>query len=80
LQAMARTNIDINERLVRKVMKLYGFETKREAVDFALRRLAGSPDPRSILALEGMGFELTMEELRYRDPVAGVEASVERPA
>lgn len=70
---MARTNIDINERLIRKVMKLYGFKTKREAVDFALRRLAGSSDPRSILALRGVGFELTLEELRYKDPVVELE-------
>ena len=36
---MARTNIDIDEALVEKAMRLTGATTKREAVDLALRRL-----------------------------------------
>ncbi len=38
---MGRTNIVIDEALVARVMKIYGLRTKREAVDYALRRLAG---------------------------------------
>lgn len=36
---MGRTNIVIDDELVARVMARYGLRTKREAVDFALRRL-----------------------------------------
>lgn len=36
---MARTNIDIDDVLVEKAMRLTGARSKREAVDIALRRL-----------------------------------------
>lgn len=62
-----RTNIVIDGKLMNKVMRLYGFRTKREAVDYALRRLAGSDDPRSILELEGIGWEGNLDEMRGDD-------------
>lgn len=40
---MARTNIDIDEALVQRVMARFGVHTKREAVDLALRHVAGQP-------------------------------------
>ena len=40
---MARTNIDLDEELVQRVMVRYKLSTKREAVDYALRHLAGEP-------------------------------------
>lgn len=40
---MGRTNIDIDDDLVHVVMDRYGLTTKREAVDYALRALAGQP-------------------------------------
>lgn len=36
---MARTNIEIDDGLVEKAMRLTGATTKREVVDIALRRL-----------------------------------------
>lgn len=36
---MSRTNIDIDEALIRKAIRLTGARSKREAVDIALRRL-----------------------------------------
>ena len=36
---MARTNIEIDDDLVEKAMRLTGAHTKREVVDIALRRL-----------------------------------------
>jgi Arc/MetJ family transcription regulator len=36
---MARTNIDIDDRLVQQVMRITGARTKRQAVNIALRRL-----------------------------------------
>jgi len=38
---MSRTNIDINDALVHRVMVRYQLTTKHEAVDYALRHLAG---------------------------------------
>jgi Arc/MetJ family transcription regulator len=40
---MSRTNIDIDDELVHRVMVRYNLTTKREAVDYALRSLVGSP-------------------------------------
>jgi Arc/MetJ family transcription regulator len=38
-----RTNIEIDEGYVRTIMDRYGVHTKTEAVDLALRHLAGQP-------------------------------------
>jgi Arc/MetJ family transcription regulator len=62
---MARTNIDIDDELVRRAMRLYRLRSRREAVDLALRRLVGEPlDRAGALALEGSGWEGDLDELR----------------
>lgn len=61
---MSRTNIVIDDELVGRVMRLYGLRTKREAVDFALRRVAGDYDPERLLELRGTGWDGNLEELR----------------
>ncbi len=62
---MARTNIDIDETLVEKVMRRYGLTSKRAAVDLALRRLAGEPLSRDeALALEGSGWDADLDAIR----------------
>ena len=49
-----RTNIEIEETYLRMVMERYGLRTKTEAVDLALRRLAGQPMTREeALAMHG---------------------------
>lgn len=52
-------------------MELYEFRTKREAIDYALRRLVGDPvDPyEAALALEGIGWEGDLEAMRSGDPI-----------
>ncbi len=40
---MARTNIELDDELLRRVMQRYGVHTKTEAVDLALRQVAGQP-------------------------------------
>jgi Arc/MetJ family transcription regulator len=62
-----RTNVVIDERLMKKVMRVYGFRTKREAIDYALRRLAGSRDPRDMLDMIGIGWEGNLDEMRGDD-------------
>ena len=52
---MTRTNIDIDDELIASVMRDYHLRTKREAVDFALRRVR-RPKPLSVeevLAMRG---------------------------
>ncbi len=62
---MGRTNIEIDDVLVERAMRLHGVETKRAVVDLALRRLVGSPMSREeALALEGSGWEGALDEVR----------------
>lgn len=44
--ARSRTNIEIEDTYVRTIMKRYGVRTKTDAVDLALRHLAGQPMTR----------------------------------
>lgn len=62
--AMARTNVDVNDRLLRRAMKLYGFRTKREAINRALLALVGDKTPKDMLDLHGLGWEGNLEEMR----------------
>lgn len=49
-----RTNIEIEDTYLRAVMDRYGLHTKTEAVDLALRHLAGQPMSREeALAMRG---------------------------
>ena len=60
-----RTNIDIDDRLIARVMRRYGLTTKRAAVDFALRRLDVEAMTRDeALAMRGTGWEGDLGELR----------------
>ena len=63
---MARTNVVVDERLLERVMRLYGLRTKREAIDFALRRTLGEgDDPHArALALEGSGWGVDPTAMR----------------
>ncbi|MGI8728588.1 MAG: type II toxin-antitoxin system VapB family antitoxin [Solirubrobacteraceae bacterium] len=56
----ARTNIEIEETYVRAIMDRYGVRTKTEAVELALRHLAGQPmTGEEALAMRGA---LAMDE------------------
>ena len=49
-----RTNIEIEDTYLKAVMDRYGLHTKTEAVEFALRHLAGQPMTREeALAMHG---------------------------
>jgi len=63
---MTRTNVVIHEDLIERVMRQYGFRTKREAVDFALRRLVSTYEPTDILDLEGAGWGGDLEAMRAK--------------
>ncbi len=65
-----RTNIVIDDDLVREVMETFLLESRRAAVDFALRRVLGRgeepvADPaKGMLALRGIWADMTDEEAR----------------
>jgi len=52
--ARSRTNIEIEDRYVEVIMERFGVRTKTDAVDLALRHLAGQPMSRTeALAMRG---------------------------
>ena len=60
-----RTNIDIDDELLERAMRMYRLRTKREAVDYALRRLVGEPlGLEEALAMEGSGWAGDLAEMR----------------
>ena len=68
---MTRTNIDLDDGLVAEVMRRYGVNTKKEAVDLALRRLVGVPlSGEFLMSLEGVGWDGDLEEIRTDQPPA----------
>ena len=54
----------IDDKLITRVMRLYGLRTKREAIDFALRSVAGRSDPRGLMSLWGIGWEGDLQQMR----------------
>jgi Arc/MetJ family transcription regulator len=63
---MTRTNVVIDEEIVERVKKIYGLPTTRAAIDFALRSLLPSEDPRDILELEGAGWGGDLDTMRRK--------------
>ena len=62
---MARTNIDIDDAACAAVMERYDFSSKREAVNFALKAVAGeSLTVEEALALRGSGWDENLDEIR----------------
>jgi Arc/MetJ family transcription regulator len=67
---MSRTNIEIDDVLIDRAMRLYRLRSKREAVDLALRRLVGEPMSREeALATEGTGWAGDLAEIRSPDEI-----------
>jgi len=62
---MSRTNIDIDEQACRVVMVRYHLATKRDAVNFALRTVAGEQlSLDKARQLRGSGWNGDLEEMR----------------
>jgi Arc/MetJ family transcription regulator len=67
---VTRTNIEIDDDLIGRAMRLYRLPSKREAVDLALRRLVGEPVSREeMLAAEGTGWAGDLAEIRAPDEI-----------
>ena len=62
---MARTNVDIDERACAEVMQRFQLQTKREAINFALRSVAAEPlSVEKARQLRGSGWEGDLGALR----------------
>ena len=62
---MTRTNIDIDDEACSTVMERFGLATKRDAVNFALRRLAAEPmELDEARQMRGSGWEGDLDALR----------------
>ncbi len=66
---MSRTNIDLDDELVERAMRMYRLESKRAAVQLALERLVGERMTKAeMLAMEGSGWGGDLDEMRSPDP------------
>jgi Arc/MetJ family transcription regulator len=61
---VSRTNIEIDDELIERAMRIYRLPSKREAVDFALRKLVGGMSREEALAMEGRGWGGDLDEIR----------------
>ncbi|MGF1665353.1 MAG: type II toxin-antitoxin system VapB family antitoxin [Acidimicrobiia bacterium] len=62
---MARTNVDIDDEACAVVMQRYQLNSKREAINYALRLVAGEAlDVEEARALRGTGWEGDLDEMR----------------
>lgn len=62
---MSRTNIDIDDEACRTVMDRFHLTSKREAVNYALRLVAGEAlGLDEARALRGSGWDGDLEEMR----------------
>lgn len=60
-----RTNIDIDEKLIKDTLKVTGFKTKREVVDFALREVLRLNKQAGLRKLRGkFHWEGNLEKMR----------------
>lgn len=70
---MQRTNIELDEKLVKQAMRLFGKKTKKELVNFALNELIRRERAKGILSLEGkVKWEGDLREMR-RGRLAGID-------
>ena len=66
---MARTNIELDDRLVKEGLKIYKCRSKRELVHLALTELLKAAKRKEILKLRGqVKWEGDLEELRRSRP------------
>lgn len=62
---MGRTNVVVDNELVERVKSLYGLSTTREAIDYALRKVAGLQEAnRRTLELQGSGWGGDLDAMR----------------
>ena len=64
---MSRTTVDLDDKLIKQAMAKAHAKTKREAVERGLRELINTERRRALIALQGKGYGMTLQEfLRSR--------------
>lgn len=62
---MGRTNIDIDDELIERVMQQKGLPTKKAAVDYALRQVVVEPmSLQAAKAMRGSGWHGDLDAMR----------------
>jgi Arc/MetJ family transcription regulator len=62
---MARTNIDLDDRLVEEGLRIFKCKTKKELIHLALQELLKTEKRKEILKLRGrLQWEGNLEEMR----------------
>ena len=62
---MSRTNIDLDDKLIREAMKISDYRTKKEVVHVALRELIKKLKRKDILKFMGSGcWEGNLDNIR----------------
>jgi Arc/MetJ family transcription regulator len=65
---MSRTTVDLNDDLIRQAMTKAHVKTKREAIERGLQELINAERRRALIALQGNGYGMTLQEfLRSRE-------------
>ena len=69
-----RTNIEIDETLMKEAMAALGVKTKREAVEESLRRtVRGKKQLEGIQGLRGIGWDGDLDDMRTSKYVPAAE-------
>lgn len=67
-RCMSRTNVDIDDEACERVMRMYQLETKRDAINLALRKLAVEPMTiKEQLAMQGIWADRPDEDFNHPD-------------
>ena len=69
---MSRTNVDIDDEACAQVMRMYNLDSKREAINLALRKLAVVPMTKA----EAMAMQGFWKDRPDDDPIVPVEDSL----
>jgi len=63
-----RTNIDVNDKLLKEVMKISNLSTKKDAVNYALDEVVKLNNRKLLLSLRGkVKWEGNLDEMRTYD-------------
>lgn len=65
---MSRTNVDIDDEACERVMRMYQLDTKRDAINLALRKLAVIPmTKQEQLAMQGIWADRPDDDFNHPD-------------
>lgn len=65
IMGIMRTNIDLDDRLMKRAMAITGLPTKKAVVDEALRRLVRASEQKGAIAeMRGLGWDGDLDALR----------------